>query len=255
MMNSNDFEDRMRALEYFHSLRLLPGSWPIIRVDGRGFSRFTEPRFKKPFDIRFRDMMIKTAQALLKELQGVYVYTESDEISILFRPGWSLFDRGLEKAVSVSAGIASSTFTLACGETAHFDSRIWLGTSKALVIDYFRWRQSDAGRCALNGWAYWTLRQSGKSIKEATSALESRSVAFKNELLFQHGINFNDVPAWQRRGIGLYWEQFEKEGYDPLKQLSVKAVRRRINVDLDLPLKEKYGSLIRRIIKDDSKKG
>src|SRR6185503_15900151 len=118
-MNNDDFEERMRALEYFHSLRLLPGTWPIIRVDGRGFSRFTEPRFDKPYDIRFRDMMVKTAQALLKELQGIYVYTESDEISILFPPQWSLFDRELEKAVSVSAGIASSAFTLACGESAH----------------------------------------------------------------------------------------------------------------------------------------
>jgi hypothetical protein len=40
-----------------------------------------------------------------------------------------------------------------------------------------------------------------------------------------------------------------------VKQLQVKAVRRRVQVDLDLPVKEKYGSLIRRIIKNDSKKG
>jgi len=252
-MNNDNFEERMRALEYFHSVRLVPHTWPVIRVDGRSFSRFTESRFEKPFDIRFRDIMIKTAQTLLKELQGIYAYTESDEISILFRPEWSLFDRELEKAVSVSAGIASSAFTLAWGEAAHFDSRIWLGTTKALVVDYFRWRQSDAGRCALNGWCYWTLRKSSKSVKEATAALESKSGAFKNELLFQHGINFNDLPSWQRRGVGLYWEEFEKEGYDPVKQIQVKAIRRRIKVDLELPLKEQYGRLIRGIMKNDSK--
>ena len=249
-MNNDDFEGRMRGLEYFHSLRLLPGAWTVIRVDGRGFSRFTESRFEKPIDIRFRDIMIKTAQALLKELQGIYVYTESDEISILFRPDWPLFDRELEKVVSVSAGIASAAFTLACGEAAHFDSRVWVGANKALVVDYFRWRQSDAARCALNGWCYWTLRKAGKSVREATSDLENKSVAFKNELLFQHAINFNDLPTWQRRGVGLYWEQFEKEGYNPVTQARVMATRRRVKTDLDLPLKDEYGRLIRRIMKD-----
>ena len=28
------------------------------------------------------------------------------------------------------------------------------------------------------------------------------SVSQKNELLFQAGINFNDLPTWQKRGIG-----------------------------------------------------
>jgi len=85
-MKSEAFEDRMRTLEYFHALRLLPGAWPILRVDGRGFTRFTEKRFEKPFDPRFRDVIVRTAQALLEQLQGIYAYTESDEISILFRP-------------------------------------------------------------------------------------------------------------------------------------------------------------------------
>lgn len=249
-MNSDDFEARMRGFEYFHALRLLPETWTVIRVDGRSFSKFTESGFDRPFDIRFRDAMVKAAQALLKEFHGLYAYTESDEISILFPPDWTLFDRELEKVVSISAGIASSAFTLAIGKPAHFDSRIWLGTSKSLVVDYFRWRQSDAGRCALNGWCYWTLRKAGKSVKDATARLENKSPAFKNELLFQHGINFNDLPQWQRRGIGVYWEQYEKEGYNPIKKESVKALRRRIKVDLELPMKENYGRFIRKIIRE-----
>jgi tRNA(His) guanylyltransferase len=250
-MNNDDFEARMRGFEYFHSLRLLPETWAVIRVDGRSFSKFTESGFDRPFDIRFRDAMVKAAQALLKELQGLYAYTESDEISILFPPDWTLFDRELEKVISISAGLASSAFTLAIGDQAHFDSRVWLGTNRSLVVDYFRWRQSDAARCALNGWCYWTLRKAGKSIKEATAMLENKSPAFKNELLFQHGINFNDLPQWQRRGIGVYWQQYEKEGYDPIKKEPVKALRRRIKVDLELSMKEDYGRFIRKIIRED----
>ncbi|HLV97905.1 MAG TPA: tRNA(His) guanylyltransferase Thg1 family protein [Ktedonobacterales bacterium] len=247
-MNPDDFEKRLRALEYFHTLRLIPGAWTVVRVDGRGFSRFTEAHFEKPFDPTFHTLMIQTAKALLEELQGIYAYTESDEISVLFRPDWKLFDREVEKIVSISAGIASAAFTQGCQTPAHFDSRIWLGVDPAQVVDYFRWRQDDATRCALNGWCYWMLRKMGKSVAEATSTLKSQSTAFKNELLFQQGINFNDLSAWQRRGVGLSWEIYEKAGYDPIQSKAVTARRRRVKIDEALPVKEEYGLYIQRLL-------
>ena len=170
-MRKPSLEKRMRALEYFHDLRMLSGAWPVVRVDGRSFSRFTE-RFEKPYDETFRDLMLVTAKTLLEELHGLYIYTQSDEISILFPPAWDLFDRKLEKIVSVSAGIASAAFTHQAGEPAHFDSRVWLGVDASLVLDYFHWRQLDAARNALNSWCYWTLRKNGMAVAEATAELE-----------------------------------------------------------------------------------
>ena len=104
-MKRTDFEQEMRSREYFHSLRLLPGAWAILRVDGHGFSRLTETRYEKPFDLTFHGFMVQTAQALLEQLGGLYTYTESDEISVLLPRDWALFDRELEKAVSLSAEI------------------------------------------------------------------------------------------------------------------------------------------------------
>ena len=112
-MRPDEFERRMRALECFHTLRFVPGAWLILRLDGRGFSRLTESRFEKPFDPRFHDAMVQTAQVDLEDLQGLYAYTESDEISVLFSRDWALFDRELEKVVSISAGLASAAFALA----------------------------------------------------------------------------------------------------------------------------------------------
>ena len=61
-MRPDEFEARMRALEAFHPLRLPPRAWLILRLDGRGFSRFTETSFEKPFDARFHDGRVQTAR-------------------------------------------------------------------------------------------------------------------------------------------------------------------------------------------------
>ena len=73
-----------------------------------------------------------------------------------------------------------------------------------------------------------------------------------NELLFENGINFNELPGWQRRGTGLYWEEYEKIGYNPKEQIEVKAIRRRIRIDQELPMKDEYRTFIRQILDLDS---
>lgn len=247
-MNPNEFERKMRQGEMFHSLRSPPNAWTVLRVDGRSFSRYTESRFEKPFDARFRDLMLTAAKALMEELNALYGYTESDEISLLLPRNWSLFDREVEKAVSVSAGVASSAFSVAAGEPVHFDARIWVGSTDVDVIDYFRWRQSDATRCCMNGWVYWTLRNEGASVQDATRAMERQSVGWKNETLFDKGINFNELPLWQRRGIGLRWESIELQGENPLTGEKVPALRRRLVEDVELPMKEAYGEYLASVL-------
>lgn len=247
-MKTENLEKRMRAGEFFHSIRMLPAAWVVVRLDGHGFTRLTNRLFTKPFDATFHGYMVETARTLFERFQGLYAYTESDEISLLFPRQWDLFDRELEKVISLAAALASALFTRACGEVVQFDSRAWLGAREQDVVDYFRWRQSDATRCALNGWCYWTLRNSGKSMSDATALLHGKSVGFKNELLYTQGVRFQEVPVWQRRGTGIYWERYEKEGIDPVRDVAVTAVRRRIKVDSQLPMKADYDRFLERIM-------
>lgn len=248
-MNNDLFESKMRSLEYFHNLKLLPETYTVIRVDGRSFSNFTSTsKFDKPFDIKFHELMTETTKSLVTELGGIYGYTESDEISILFPTDWDLFDRSVEKLVSISASIASSTFTSLSSSIVSFDSRLISLVNKSQVVDYFLWRQADATRCALNGYTYWTLRSLGHSARKATSILDQKTREFKNELLFENGINFNEVPTWQRRGTGIYWETYEKKGYNPLTKEEVLTNRRRLKIDDDLPMKDEYGVFIEQLL-------
>jgi hypothetical protein len=43
----------------------------------------------------------------------------------------------------------------------------------------------------------------GQSVERATRALLGKRDSFKHEMLFKRGINFNDLPEWQRRGTGV----------------------------------------------------
>ncbi len=253
-MKFDDLDQKMRVFETAHDLCVLPGLYMVARLDGRGFTHLTKEvhRFEAPFDARFRDLMIETVEYLMAGcgFNMVYGYTESDEISLLFGQEENSFSRKLRKLISILAGEASAKFSLLLGAMACFDCRISQLPSVELVVDYFRWRNEDAHRNALNAHCYWLLRKQGKGIREATDTLEGMSVANKNELLFRNGINFNDLPLCQKRGVGLYWEEYDRPGESPMTGEKVMARRKRIRRDLELPMKDEYSVYLRKLITD-----
>ena len=81
-----------------------------------------------------------------------------------------------------------------------------------------------------------------------SAELEGKSVSCKNELLFGEQINFNDLPAWQKRGIGLYHAGYEKTGYNPVSGQEETAERWRIEVNMALETGEAYREWICRMV-------
>ena len=253
-MNFDDLDARLRIYETMHDQWVLPGIYMVARLDGRGFTRLTRDvhQFDAPYDIRFRDHMVSTLEYLISEcgFQIIYGYTQSDEMSLLFHPEENTFSRKIRKYNSILAGECSAKFSLLLGSQACFDCRISELPKEKDVIDYFRWRSEDAHRNALNGHCYWILREKDRSVQEATQELSGLSIAEKNEFLFQQGININDLPSWQKRGIGIYWENYEKEGWNPKAQTTVVAQRRRLKVDYELPMGDEYSGFIRRLLEN-----
>lgn len=251
-MTFDALDERMRVFETSVDLCVLPGIFFVARLDGRGFTRLTKEvhPFEAPFDPRFRDFMLQTTEHLMTQcgFKILYGFTQSDEISLLFGLAENSFQRKQRKLLSILAGEASAKFSQLLGAVAAFDCRLSLLPTTDLVVDYFRWRSEDAHRNALNAHCYWLLRKQDRTVSEATRALHGLSVAAKNEMLFQQGINFNDLPAWQKRGSGLYWEEYDRPALNPMTGAQGTTRRRRLRHDLELPLKEEYATFLHKLL-------
>ena len=246
-MKFDDLDAKMRCYEQSIDQHVLSDMYLVARLDGRSFSRLTKEicDFEAPFDERFRDMMVNTVKTLMDcGFRVVYGFTESDEISLLFHTDEDTFGRKVRKFNSILAGTASAAFSLQLGKVAALDCRLVPLPNLERVQDYFLWRQEDAHRNALNAHCYWMLRKEGMSVKDATEMLEGKSVSFKNELLFSRGINFDKLPSWQKRGIGVYWGDIEKAGYNPITKQEVKAIRKALTVNYELLLGEEYAKYV-----------
>jgi tRNA(His) 5'-end guanylyltransferase len=58
----------MRVFETAHDQSVLPGLHIVARLDGRDFTRLTKGAWdsEKPFDARFRDLMVETTRHLME---------------------------------------------------------------------------------------------------------------------------------------------------------------------------------------------
>lgn len=92
----DELDKQMRVYEQSLDQIILPETYMVARLDGRGFTRLTKEvcKFEAPFDVRFRDLMTGTVEALMEcGFRVVYGFTESDEISLLFAPKDNTFGR------------------------------------------------------------------------------------------------------------------------------------------------------------------
>ncbi len=226
------YEQEMRKFEIYNNLKVKPNYYFIARLDGKGFSKLAnDMKLKKPFDYNFKEAIVKAIKKLMFETGAIIGYTESDEISILFDKTSNFFDRRIEKINS----ILPSMMTAFCMQQEFFknfspifDCRILVAKTEKEVFNIFRWRRDDSFRNCLNSYAYWHLRFSGKTEKKAEGILKNMKGNIKREfLLKEFNINFSDIKDWEKYGTFIFWEKYEKEGFNPKEKKKVLAIRRR----------------------------
>jgi len=228
-----------KSREIFSNLRVPEDSMTILRLDGWRFSDLAASlKLDKPYDRRFAETMAKAASKLFElGIPIILAYTFSDEVSLILNPPLPWRGR-IEKMNSVIPSLLSSFISVELGRRdIAFDSRVVLITGASDAIDYLSWRQEEAWRNHVNSYALYALEKEGITGRKADEMLRGMKSHEKHELVFKKlGINLAETPAWQRRGILIRWEEFEKKGFDPKEGKEVVVKRRRVFQDWNPPI-------------------
>lgn len=216
-MSKKNFEEdtlgnRMKGLEN-QSRPILQERLPIIiRLDGNNFHSYTKG-LPRPFCSTLVSLMNETALTLCKTIPSVKLaYVQSDEISLLLYP-WNQensrawFGNSLTKLVSISAGVASSFFSMNSfrlwedgkQRMAVFDSRAFVLPTTGEVINCFLWRQKDNIRNSIQ-----MLAQSHFSNKQ----LRGKNNEAMHEMLKEKGISWHVLPSAIKFGRVILKEEF-----------------------------------------------
>lgn len=220
--------DRLKVFERATEVVLDPTLPLILRLDGRAFHTWTR-RFDRPFDERLNNLMIATSRAIAQEANARYVYTQSDEITLVcFYEGTSqpLFGGRVQKLTSLLAAYASAYFNSALPvyaegvkphKLATFDCRAYTVPDKATAMEVVLWREADAIRNSTLG------RGQEVFSHKMLQGLSAREVRKK---LFEVGLPWGELPP--RRKFGAAFQR--------------KAVHRRFHVEEIAELPEKHAA-------------
>lgn len=238
--------DKCKIFEQLEASRKTMPLLPVMaRLDGKNFHRWTKG-LSRPFDENFSRLMAETAKFLVEETHAKIGYSQSDEISLVFYTdpnnirSTMFFDGKYQKLVSVLASMATAQFNVLVpkylpskiSQLAFFDCRVWQVPSLQEAANVFLWRELDCSKNSVS-----MLAQSLFSHSE----LQGKSQSQMHEMLHTKGVNWNDYPAWAKRGtwitrksvlIDLTPEELAKipEKYHP----STKVMRTRI-LELEMP--------------------
>ena len=231
-----DKDERYKAMEIYKDIKALPPV--VVRADGRSFKEsLARLGFEKPYDLKFEKAMVAAGRSLLEKsgLTPVWVYTFSDEFNILFNE--LPFYGRIEKIDSIVSSFLSSALTLALGADTPlaFDARI-VPIRWDDAAGYLQWRQAEAWRNHMQSYGFYTLVKEG--VKENEASKKMRGLKFEDihEMMWQRGVNLNETPGWQRKGVFIHRKPVVKEGYDPIKNKNIVVERSEVEELWDPPL-------------------
>jgi tRNA(His) 5'-end guanylyltransferase len=205
MTDKTSLGDRMKMYEQTSTARrAFKGQPLIVRLDGKNFHTFCRG-LKRPYDERLSDLMVSVTKALVDRFQARVGYTQSDEITL----AWHIqphetaefqFDGRFQKLESLTAAFCSVAFNRALGsyipeksdQMPIFDSRAFVVPTLKEAYHAFLWRQQDATKNAVS--------MAAQSMFSHKSLQGLHGPEMQEKMWAEKGVNFNDYPAFFKRG-------------------------------------------------------
>ncbi|KAJ2369477.1 tRNA-histidine guanylyltransferase 1-like [Coemansia sp. RSA 2607] len=191
---------------------LLPSTWLVVRVDGKGFTKFTTKHgFKKPNDIRALELMNRAAKVVMENMDEIAIsYGQSDEFSFVFSKDAKAYGRRASKLMTLLVSQFTSAYVFYWSEffpdtklqyPPAFDSRVVVYPSDKIMRDYLCWRQVDCHINNMYNTCFWTLvDKGGMTPKEAEKRLAGTFKKDKHELLYGFDMNYNNELEIFKKG-------------------------------------------------------
>lgn len=272
-MDRSDLAERMKGYEKRNRYYLQRRMPVILRLDMRAGHSFTRG-FERPFDEVFIKSMQDTAKYLCENIQNCKLsYQQSDEITLLLVDYDKLntdcfFDYRVDKLCSIAASMATMAFnrafannvedfkqyyateyeiygwygkgtpeyemcqiyTKAVNKGAMFDASCF-NIPKEEVTNLVYWRQLDASRNSIQ-----MVGQANFSHKE----LQNKSCNdIQDMLMTQKGINWNDLPTFQKRGSCCVRNKIVIESDGVMATAQLRDTSKSENewiIDIDIPI-------------------
>ncbi len=227
----------MKDFEVYSSLRVPKNSKIVVRVDGRSFHKLAQDlNLVKPYDENFYKVISEVCRDLFEEFSAEFVYTFSDEISLLLDN--IPFDGRIEKINSVIASFTASSFVMHYDtqfkKPPAFDSRI-MPINDEDIFSYFKWRQDESWRNCVNSYGVSFLKTK-YSNTEANDKINGMNLSDIHEFLFENGINLNDIETYKKRGIAVYRKNKKVVGFNKKENKNQISYRSYVYTDWELPI-------------------
>ena len=192
-------------------------SFIVIRCDGRGFSKLKDKHSKtKSYDKDFHEKLTKISGSAIEELfRCGMAYVISDEISFILPRNFNLFNRRIEKLISLSSGYVSGEGSLEfyeiCVDPISFDAKLFTFDTIEEVVEYLDERKNFGFR----NFVYTLLRDSemknGKSSTQFAKELNGKSTSYQIDILLKKNIDIYKMQYWKREGELLHLEPFTRK--------------------------------------------
>jgi len=188
----------MKEAEAFQSVKVEEPPF-VFRADGVGFGKYFK-ELGEARDEKVHGALVRAAEELMRTYSCAEAYVSSDEVSVLC--GSLPYGGRIEKIVSIFSSLLGSIFSVEVQPLppGWFDGRVIVGVDWRL---YLKWRL----KVTLCNYLSLITRLPCSKALERVEEVDPRAL-----------------------GTLLVWEEYLKEGYDPIKGMKVMAKRRRIKV-------------------------